>query len=199
MSGKAKMTKAKVIVGLLIAVTGCSSGGGSAMGGAGARGAGGSAGGGGGGGQSCAPAAVVGVTNEGTVSWLDNGKLSCAFLIIADRTTGTAADTIEVDATTPDSRGIDFVLSSYNGLLGGSYTCQPGNGTSQPYVALEIIGQKASGNVAMSACTVSIAFTMDSAGQQRAQGTFSGTLTGDAGTESVTGGTFDITVSLTGG
>jgi hypothetical protein len=120
-------------------------------------------------------------------------------LVLADRTPATAADTIEIDAPSTTNTVIDIALSSYNGPLGGTYSCQPGNGITAPNVMFEVGGLETGGFAAMSSCTVTIAFTTDSAGTEHAQGTFSGTVTGDGGTDVITDGTFDITVTLQDG
>ena len=52
---------------------------------------------------------------------------------------------------------------------------------------------------ATTSCTITICFTTDSAGAQHEQGTFSGTVTGDGGTDVITDGMFDVTVAQQGG
>ena len=142
---------------------------------------------------------VVTGTSSGSISWKDNGTSQCAALAIVDRTTATLADTIEIDATTLNNTGVDIALSSYNGPLGGMYSCQVGNGTTAPNVMFIVIGTTSGGSAAMSDCSVTINFTQDSAGIEHAQGTFSGTVTGDGGTDVITDGTFDLTVTLNDG
>ena len=196
------MAKAKTIVsvGLLLALGGCGSSGGSSDGGSGGSGGTSGAAGHGGGGASACPALVGAAgTSLGTLSWRDNGTLECAALVLAQRNPATLADTIEIDAPSTTDHAIDIALSSYTGPLGGTYSCQTGNGTSAPNVMLEVTGLETGGFAAMSDCTVTISFTTDSAGTEHAQGTFSGTLTGDGGTDVITDGTFDITVTLQGG
>jgi hypothetical protein len=195
------MTKRLVTAGLILALAGCgSSGGTTGTGGSGAAAAGGHPGGGQGGGAGTLCAALIGTsgTSMGTVSWTDNGTPECAFLAIVDRTPATLADTIEIDATTESGAAIDIAISSYSGPLGGTYTCQPGNGTSAPYVAL-IVASSNGGGSTTSDCSVAIDFTTDSAGTEHAQGTFSGTVTGDGGTHVITDGAFDVTVTVNGG
>lgn len=190
------------MAGLILTLAGCgSSGGATGTGGTGAAATGGHPGGGQGGGAGAACGALIGTsgTAMGTVSWTDNGAPECAFLAIVDRTPATLADTIEIDATTETSVGVDIAISSYSGPLGGTYTCQPGNGTSTPYVALAVASPDGNGGSTTSDCSVAISFTVDSAGTEHAQGTFSGTTTGDGGTHVITGGTFDLTVTANGG
>lgn len=197
---------------LVVALAGCGSSGSSSQAGtggtaggasstSGAAGIGGAAGAGGA--SACAPVLSTTTAAAGTMSWKDNGSLQCAFVVLAVRTTATLADTIEIDAVTASTGtapnlGVDIALSSYSGLLGGTYHCQPGNG-SQADVMFEVLGQKTSGFAAMSDCTVTIDFSTDSTGAQRAHGTFSGTVTGTGGTDTVTDGTFDLSVTVNGG
>jgi hypothetical protein len=202
------MARAIVSVGLLLALGGCGSSSGTSDGGSGgASGAAGRSGGGSGGtsgntdgGATTCPA-LVAITgfSVGTLSWRDNGTLECGASVLAQRNPATLADTIEIDAPSTTAHVIDIALSSYNGPLGGTYSCQTGNGSTAPNVMLEVAGLKSGGFAAMSDCTITIAFTTDSAGTEHAQGTFSGTVTGDGGTDVITDGTFDITVTLQGG
>jgi hypothetical protein len=204
----APMTKATMAMAglLIVGLTGCgSSGGATGTGGSGATGTGGAGGhlatGGQGGaaGGTCAPLTGEAGTSSGTMSWKSNGTTECAGLSIVGRTIATLADTIEIDTPSADGMAtLDIVLSSYSGPLGGTYSCEPGNGTTAPYVALAAGDVKAGGSTT-SDCTVTISFSQDSAGIQHAQGTFSGTTTGDGGADVVTDGTFDLTVMLTGG
>jgi hypothetical protein len=191
------MAKTIALVLLVVAAVGCGGSGSGAAGGHGGTGSGGM--GGAGGATSCGPVTPIGTSGSGTMSWKDNGTLECPLLAIVDRTIGTQVDTFEIDATTASSLGIDIALSSTAGPVGGTYSCQPGNGTSQPDVMLEIIGLNGSGFSAMSGCTITIAFTTDATGAEHAQGTFSGTLTGASGSDTITDGAFDLTVALTGG
>ena len=203
------MARAIVSVGLLLALGGCGSSSGTSDGGSGGTsGAAGHGGGGSGGtsgntdgGATTCPALVEigGITSIGTLSWRDNGTLECGASVLAQRNPATLADTIEIDAPSTTAHAIDIALSSSNGPLGGTYSCQTGNGSTAPNVMFEVTGLKSGGFAAMSACTITIAFTTDSAGTEHAQGTFSGTVTGDGGTDVITDGTFDITVTLQGG
>jgi hypothetical protein len=200
------MTRAGVIAGLALLLAGCGSNGAGApaaatggSGGRGGSGAGGTAGAGGQPGAGACQLQAIPSASAGMVSWRDNGTPVCALVAITVRTVATLADTISIDATTADGRGIDVALSAYPGPLGGTYGCQTGNGTTQPNVMLEILGQRTSGFSPMSDCTITIGFTNDSAGVQHAQGTFSGTVTGDGGTDTITEGAFDVTVTLLGG
>jgi hypothetical protein len=201
------MARAIVSVGLLLALGGCGSSSGTSDGGSGGTsGVAGHSGSGGGsgntdGGASTCPALVEigGITSTGTLSWRDNGTLECGASVLAQRNPATLADTIEIDAPSTTAHVIDIALSSYNGPLGGTYSCQTGNGLTAPNVMLEVAGLKSGGFAAMSACTITIAFTTDSDGTEHAKGTFSGTVTGDGGTDVITDGMFDITVTLQGG
>ena len=201
------MARAIVSVGLLLALGGCGSSSGTSDGGSGGTsGVAGHSGSGGGsgntdGGASTCPALVEigGITSTGTLSWRDNGTLECGASVLAQRNPATLADTIEIDAPSTTDHVIDIALSSYNGPLGGTYSCQTGNGLTAPNVMLEVAGLKSGGFAAMSACTITIAFTTDSDGTEHAKGTFSGTVTGDGGTDVITDGMFDITVTLQGG
>jgi len=179
--------KAIVTLGLLLALAGCSS-----------SGSGGPSGKTDGGVSGCAPATGTSGTSVGTFSWRDNGTLQCATLVLTGRQTATVADNLEIDTATA-STGIDLLMSSYNGPLGGTYSCQTGNGTTEPNVLMEITGLARRGIAAASSCTITISFTTDSAGVQHAQGTFSGTVTGDGGTDLITDGMFDVTVAQQGG
>jgi hypothetical protein len=205
-----EIAKAKTIVsvGLLLVFGGCGSSGETADGGSGGKGGGASSGAAGHGGRSgktdagvstCPALIAITGFSVGTISWLDNGTLECGALVLAQRNPATLADTIEIDAPSTTDRGVDIVLSSYNGPLGGTYSCQTGNGLTAPNVMFEVTGLETGGFAAMSACTITIAFTTDSAGTEHAHGTFSGTVTGDGGTDVITDGTFDITVTLQGG
>ena len=120
-------------------------------------------------------------------------------MVLAQRNPATLADTIEIDAPSTTDHAIDIALSSSNGPLGGTYSCQTGNGSTAPNVMFGVTGLVSGGFATMSNCTITIAFTTDSAGIEHAQGTFSGTVTGDGGTDVITDGTFDITVTLQGG
>jgi hypothetical protein len=184
------MAKAIVTGGLLLAVAGCS---GSGSGGPSDKTDGAV--------SSCAPATgttSTGGTSSGPFSWRDNGTLQCATLVLTGRQTATVADNLEIDTATA-STGIDLLMSSYNGPLGGTYSCQTGNGTTEPNVLMEITGLARRGIAAASSCTITISFTTDSAGVQHAQGTFSGTVTGDGGTDLITDGMFDVTIAQQGG
>src|SRR5579862_1148582 len=141
----APMTKATTatmaMAGLLFALAGCGSGGGATgTGGSGGTNGTGGAGGAhpGGGGQggsagtTCAMFTGLAGTSTGTVGWKDNGTQECAELAIVVRTPATLADTIEIDASS-GLAALDIALSSYSGPLGGTYSCQPGNGTTAPY------------------------------------------------------------------
>ncbi len=183
--------KAIVTVGLLLGLGGCGSSGGASDGGSGGTS----------GATSCAPAtgtSASGGTTVGTFSWRDNGTLQCATFILDERQPGTLADGFIIDTATA-STGIDLTMSSYNGPLGGTYSCQTGNGTTQPNILMEITGLARRGIAAATSCTITIGFTTDSAGVQHAQGTFSGTVTGDGGTDVITEGMFDVTVDQQGG
>ena len=198
--------KAIVSVGLLLALGGCGASGGSTDGGsggtsgaAGHTGSGGKSGATDAGASTCGALLAISGSSVGTLSWKDNGTLECGALVLAQRNPATLADTIEIDAPSTTNHAIDIALSSYNGPLGGTYSCQTGNGTNAPNVMFDVVGLETGGFAAMSNCTITIAFTTDSAGTEHAQGTFSGTVTGDAGTDVITDGTFDITVTLQGG
>ena len=195
-------TRAIVTVGMLLVLGGCGSSGGTADGGSGgtsgAAGHGGEPGKTDGSAASCAPASGTSGTSVGTFSWRDNGTLQCATLVLTGRQSGTTVDNFIIDTATA-STGIDMSMASYNGLLGGTYSCQTGNGTTQPNILMEITGLARRGIAAATSCTITIGFTTDSAGVQHAQGTFSGTATGDGGTDVITEGMFDVTVDQQGG
>jgi hypothetical protein len=202
------MARVIVSVGLLLALGGCGSSSGTSDGGSGGTSGAAGHGGGGSGGASgntdggattCPPLVAITGFSTGTLSWRDNGTLECGASVLAERNPATLADTIEIDAPSTTAHVIDIALSSYNGPLGGTYSCQTGNGLTAPNVMLEVAGLKSGGFAAMSDCTITISFTTDSAGTEHAQGTFSGTVTGDGGTDVITDGTFDITVTLQGG
>lgn len=183
---------------LMMELAGCGGGGSGPQ-----RGTGGTATGGAGGATSCPPVVTATTAASGMMTWKDNGALECAFVVLAVRTTATLADTLELDAVTASTGtapnlGVDIALSSYSGPLGGTYTCQPGNG-SQANVMFEVLGQRTTGFAAMSDCTVTIELSADGTGAQRARGTFSGTVTGTGGTDTVTDGSFDLSVTVTGG
>ena len=124
--------------------------------------------------------------------------LVCPLLAIVQRTTSSLVDTFALDSSSASSYAVDITLSSYNGLLNGTYTCQDGNGTTAPYVYLGFISPSGSGMAPAAGCTINITFTTDAAGVEHAQGTFSGTVIGTAGAEAITEGTFDVTVTQTG-
>jgi hypothetical protein len=180
-------TKASAILagGLLLALAGCGSSGSPSD-----RSDGGPSG--------CVPVPATSGGSSGTFSWKDNGAPQCATFILTGRQTGTLTDAFQIDTATA-STGIDMLLSSYNGPLGGTYSCQTGNGTTQPSVLMEITGVARRGIAEASPCTITIGFTTDGAGAQHAQGTFSGTATGDGGTDEITAGMFDVTVAQQGG
>jgi hypothetical protein len=117
------------------------------------------------------------------------------------QTTSFRKHAIDQIATRPGFGSVSFVLSSHSGPLGGTYSCAAGNGSTIPYVYLAVAGGSSNpgGGSTTSDCSVTISFATDSGGTQHAQGTFSGTVTGDGGTYIVTDGTFDVTVSLIGG
>lgn len=144
-----------------------------------------------------------GSPSGGSMSWNENGMPDCALTGYAARNMGTAADAIQIFAATGgDARSVNIVLSSYAGPLGGTYTCQPGNGTTDPKVTFDYVGSHGGGSAAMSGCSVTVSFSEDSAGTQQAKGTFSGTVASDAidgGTYDITDGVFDLTVTPTGG
>jgi len=181
-------TKASAILasGLLVALAGCGSSGGSPAG----KNDGSASG--------CLPVTATGGSSTGTFSWKDNGTLQCATFVLTGRQTGTSTDAFQIDTAT-SSTGIDMLMSSYSGPLGGTYSCQTGNGTTQPNILMEITGVARRGISEASACTITIGFTTDGAGAQHAQGTFSGTATGDGGTDEITDGIFDVTVAQQGG
>jgi len=179
-------------IGLLVALVGCGSSAKSMTGPTGTGGAGvcGTKDGG------------FGTPSGGSITWEDNGMPDCAFTGYAARNMGTVADAIEIYAATRDTKSVNIALSSYSGPLGGTYTCQPGNGTTDPKVTFDYVGSHGGGLAAMSECSVTISFSEDGAGTQQAEGTFSGTVASDAidgGTYEITLGVFDLTVTPTGG
>ena len=144
----------------------------------------------------------LGTPSSGSMSWEENGMPACAFTVYATRNMGTVADAFQIDAETRNNKSVTIILSSYSGPLGGTYTCQPGNGTTDPKVTFDYFGGYGGGPAAMSECSVTVSFSEDSAGTPQAKGTFSGTVASDAldgGTLDITAGVFDLTVTLTGG
>ena len=136
------------------------------------------------------------------MSWKENGTPDCALTGYAAQNMGTVADTIQIYAATQDTKSVSIVLSSYSGPLGGTYTGQPGNGTTDPEVTFDYVGSQGGGSAAMSECSVTVGFSADSTGTQHAEGTFSGMVASDAidgGTYDITDGVFDLSVTLTGG
>ncbi len=179
-------------IGLLLALVGCGSSAKSMTGPTGTGGAG-----------VCATKdGGFGAPGGGSMSWEDNGTPACALTGYAARSMGTAADTLQIYAATRDTKSVDIVLSSYSGALNGTYTCQPGNGTTDPKVTFDYVGSHGGGSAAMSGCSVTVSFSEDSAGTQHVEGTFSGTAASDAidgGTYNITGGVFALPVTPTGG
>ena len=182
---------------LVVAMGGCGSSGLPSDGG-GHGGAGGTGGGAGGGGGTtdmdagaCGPApGIGGVSTAGTVSWLDDGIPQCAALIETTRTTSTTSDFIGVIAVGVDSAySVDIIVSTAGAPLGGSYSCSGGIAVP-PYTMLGIIDPDENG----SADTCTITITSAGSTTTHAQGTFSGTISGDGATRTITNGVFDVVV-----
>jgi hypothetical protein len=189
------MIKGTTRIGLLLALVGCSS---SPNQTAGTTGTGGSGGRGG----TCTTRSGVDASSGESLSWKDNGTPACAVGASVSRQTTALVDTIQIYGATSTSQSVDIVLSSYSGPLGGTYSCQPGDGATAPKVTFSYVGSHGGGSAMMSQCSVTISFGQNSAGIQNAQGTFSGTVASDAidgGTYAITDGVFDLPVTLTGG
>jgi hypothetical protein len=178
----------------LVAMGGCGSGGKASDGGG--HGGGGSGGGAGGTGGTttvdagaCAPAmGIGGVTTSGTVSWLDDGIPQCAALIETTRTTAPT-EFLGVIAVGLDSQySVDVIVSTDGTPISGSYSC--GSTPAAPDVMLGIIDPDENG----SADTCTITITNPGSAAARAQGTFSGTISGDGATRTITNGVFDVAV-----
>jgi hypothetical protein len=200
------MTRAMANLGLgaaiVAALGGCGSSGRSSDGGGhgGVGGIAGKAGAGGTGGAggttdmdagACGPAVGLGgVSTAGTVSWFDNGFPQCAALIETTRTTSTTSDFIGVIAVSVDSQySIDVIVSTDGAPLGGSYSCN-GSIAVPPYTMLGIIDPDENGTA--DTCTITI--TSAGSATTHAQGTFSGTISGDGATRTITNGVFDVVI-----
>jgi hypothetical protein len=193
---KTVATLGRMSIALALASAGCSVGPSHHDGGSGGMGGLGAGGGGGqsdGGPAMCPPIQTTGGSTSGTMSWNDNGTQQCGLVVIVLRSTAPSTDTLTIDAATADSHAIYLTVSSHGSPLGGTYSCQQGNGTTDPSVSLEIMGFQTSGFAAMSDCSITLGFTTDSAGVEHAHGTFSGMLTTDGGTDTITDGIFDLT------
>jgi hypothetical protein len=196
------------IVGFTLALVGCGSGGGGANGGSGGHaGTGGAAGHAGAGGSldggasdgasACGAAIGPGGVNAGTMRWQDNGTPECAFIIEQTRMTSASLDFLDIIGVAMDSNhAIDLAVSAYGGSsLGGAYACGSGaDGGANATL------QVTSANVisAVPDCTITI--THAGTATAHAQGTFSGTATGEGGAATViTNGVFDVVVTPAGG
>ena len=177
------------LLGGLLLVAGCGSGGGNgATGGAG--GASGKGGAGGSGAGTCQPF----IPGDGTATWLANGVIECATITVAQHDVATLADTFEFVGSTTAGVGIGLTVSVYSGALGGTYTCKTDGGVGVAPYANIVYG----GASSIDDCTI----TIDSAGTPGgfpARGTFSATGTTTSGPLSVTNGQFDTPVTTTGG
>ncbi|HLK88766.1 MAG TPA: hypothetical protein VKZ18_02670, partial [Polyangia bacterium] len=186
------MIKRIVWLGVLLALVGCSS----SPNTAGTTGTGGSGGG------ACTTRSGADASSGESLSWKDNGTPACAANASVVRRTTALVDTTQIYGATSANLSVDIVLSSYAGPLGGTYTCRSGDGGTAPNVTFDYVGSHGGGTATMSQCSVTIAFTQDTAGVQHATGTFSGTVASDAidgGTYVITDGAFDLPVTLTGG
>jgi hypothetical protein len=199
------MERTIVIFGLTLALAACGSGSATSDGGgdhAGAGGGHGGAGGGAGGGPTdgggaCSSAEGIGGVSVGTMSWTYNGSPECAYLVEPSRTTSSAIDFLDLNAVTMDSQhAIDLIVSTTSGTLvsGMAYSCAA-NPLSGLDVMLEINGP--SGGGFSQDCTITV--NQPGTATEHAQGTFSGTASGDAGTGTISNGVFDIIVMPTGG
>jgi hypothetical protein len=177
-------------------------GGSGGSGGSAGQGASGSTGGARDGGQtdgpsSCPPAALVtGNATSGTMSWRDDGTLECAQLIEVTRIVTSTSDALDINASGINGTmvtGVDLDVTNTDGTaLGGTSHC----GTDGQVFAAITYSGRGVGNPPLD-CTITIADPGSST--DHAQGTFSLTLATDGGTKQVTGGTFDIVVTPTGG
>jgi hypothetical protein len=160
---------------------GAGSGAGAGTSGGGKSASGGSAGGGAGKGG-------AGGGGGADTAWLENGALrSATYASLATRHTTTVSDTFNFVATDfPASATLSFAASS-QALLDGTYGCGATLATS---VAVSY------DNVAPAdeTCSITVTFTTDAAGQQRATGTFEAVVTIPAGTKTLTDGHFDLAV-----
>ncbi|HEX3901826.1 MAG TPA: hypothetical protein VH853_03185 [Polyangia bacterium] len=187
MIGKQRIFLALVVV----AAVGCGSSGATADGGGRGGSGGGTGGQGGAGGAGICQSLIPG---DGTMTWDDNGTPQCGTVSIAERTTSTSEDSIEIIGASPtDAYGVGIVVVSFtSALLGGTYHCKNDAGISALYVSFTYRGT-------VDDCTI----TIDNAGTSggaHATGSFSATVSGvDGGTIEVTNGMFDTPVMIVGG
>src|SRR5206468_12607797 len=99
----------------------------------------------------------------GSASWKDDGTPFCGFGASVARSTTTAADRIQIAVSTRLSQSVDIVVTSYSRPLGGTYSCQPGNGTTAPAVIFDYVGTHGGGFAKISDCSVTFGFSEDSA------------------------------------
>jgi len=138
----------------------------------------------------CGPVYGTGVSNGGMMTWDSNGSSECALIVEASRTTDSAMDSLDVDGATSSGVAVDIVVASYVGPLGGTYSCATDGGFNEEVIFIYGLGTIAD-------CTVTI--TQAGSGNVDAQGTFSATGVGDAGTFTITNGVFDVPVTVTDG
>jgi hypothetical protein len=156
-----------------------------AAGGSGATGAGGTTGAGGAtAGGACSPAVMVGTTVPGTMSWQDDGTQQCAYLIEGTHTLGDNMETVEIIGSSLSALGVGVTISVYNGTpIGGLYSCGSGDFPT-PYVSLITTGRTVSGTSLD--CVINV--LQPGSATDNIIAMFSGTVVGDGGIETVTGG-----------
>jgi hypothetical protein len=144
----------------------------------------------GGGGRSDAGAAAgcqPSTSDDGVITWNENGAAQCGFVVAGNGTINSAQTFLWMSGTTATGKTISITVSEASGL-GGVYSCKNDASINDLYVNLTYSG------AALQDCTI----TIDSGGASRgapATGSFSATLTGaDGGAIDLTNGAFDTLV-----
>jgi hypothetical protein len=144
----------------------------------------------GGGGRSDAGSAAgcqPSTSDDGVITWNENGAAQCGFVVAGNGTINSAQTFLSMSGTTATGKTISITVSNASGLA-GVYSCKNDASINDLYVNLTYSG------AALENCTI----TVDSGGASKgapATGSFSATLTAaDGGAIDLTNGTFDTLV-----
>jgi len=125
----------------------------------------------------------------GEITWLANGTPHGIAIGIAARRSATMTDTLEIVGADGVNPGLSIELGTPT-TLGGTYSCGADGGTVVLITYDNMIPSSPT-------CTVTVAFVTGADGKPHATGTFDFSFAGaDGGAIDVTGGHFDIPVSM---
>ncbi len=133
----------------------------------------------------CQPSA----SDDGVITWNENGEAQCGFVVAGNGTINSAQTFLSVSGTTAAGKTISITMLDASGL-GGVYSCKTDASINDLYVNLTYSGG------GLQDCTI----TIDSSGTPEgapATGSFSATLTAaDGGAIDLTNGSFNTPVFL---